>query len=339
MSASSSLRPTRPCSGLDRIASVAALVLPIVATMVLPASADERTTRVFHLGIVAGTPRSNPERVAFEDRLRELGYGEGRNLTIDFVQDDDFSRLAVAIGEMARRRIDLILIGGQDLLFKAAVTAARSTPVVTTAVDADPVARGYVASLAHPGGNLTGVAFVQSELIVKRLELLRELAPHMSRVVLLYDAYGFDQAEAVKSAATTLAIPVAAFELSGPPYDYERVLAATDGTHGDVLLVASSPVMRSKVIAQIALQHRLPSICGNPENAKAGCLLSYGPDYAAMFRLAADYVDKILKGAKPADLPMQQPTRFEFVVNLKTADTLGITLPQSLLARADEVIE
>jgi putative ABC transport system substrate-binding protein len=245
----------------------------------------------------------------------------------------------VAIGEMARRRVDVILIGGQDPLFKAAVTAARSTPVVTTAVDADPVARGYVASLAHPGGNLTGVAFEQSELIAKRLELLQQAVPGMSRVVLLYDVAGLDQAEAFKRAATTLAIPVAAFELSGPRYDYERVLAATDGAHGDALVVASTPFMRSGDTAKIALRHRLPSICGRRENAMAGCLLSYGPDFGVMFRLAADYVDKILKGAKPGDLPMQEPTRFEFVVNLKTAKALGIPVPQSLLARADDVIE
>jgi putative ABC transport system substrate-binding protein len=239
--------------------------------------------------------------------------------------------------EMAQRRIDLILIGGQDLLFKAAVTAA--IPVVTVAVDADPVAHGYVASLAHPAGNLTGVAFMQPELIAKRLDLLRQTVPRMSRCVLLYDVAGFDQAEVVKSVAAALAMPVAAFELSGPRYDYERVLAATDGTHGDALLVASSPFLRSGDIAKIALRHSLPSICGRRENAKAGCLLSYGPDFAVMFRLAADYVDKILKGAKPGDLPMQQPTRFELVVNLKTAESLGLTIPPFILERADEVIE
>ena len=122
--------------------------------------ADE-TPRIFHVGIVAGTARSSPERIAFEDRLRELGYVEGRNLAIDFVQDNHLDRLAAAVGEMARRRVDVLLIGGQDELIKAAVTAARSVPVVTTAVDSDPLAKGYIASLSHPGGNLTGVVFQQ----------------------------------------------------------------------------------------------------------------------------------------------------------------------------------
>jgi putative ABC transport system substrate-binding protein len=317
----------------------AMLITGIAAATVLPASAGEPPAGMFHLGIVAGTPRSNPERVAFEGRLRELGYAEGRNLTIEYVQYNDLNRLAAVIGDMARRRVDAILIGGQDPLFKAAVTAAREVPVITTAVDADPVAGGYVASLAHPGGNLTGVAFVQSELMGKRLDLLRQAVPRMARIVLLYDAAGSEQVAAVRRAAMALAIPVAAIELRGAPYDYEGALAATDGAKGDALIVASSPFSRIAKIAPIALRHRLPSICPRRENAKAGCLLSYGPDFADMFRLAADYIDKVFKGARPADLPMQERAKFELVVNLKTAKALDLTIPPLILARADEVIE
>jgi putative ABC transport system substrate-binding protein len=186
------------------------------------ASADEPPGRVFHIGIVAGTPRSSRERVAFEDRLRELGYVEGRNLTIDFFHEDDLDRLAAAVGEMARRRVDVILMGGQDELIKTAVTAARSVPVVTTAVDSDPVGRGYIASLAHPGGNLTGVVFQQPELIAKRLDLLTQAVPRIARIVLLYDRAGVEQREAATKAASALDIRLEAVELHNPPYDYER---------------------------------------------------------------------------------------------------------------------
>src|SRR6516225_9759924 len=168
----------------------AALVVGLAAGAVLTSHADERPTRVFHIGIVAATPRSLPEHVAFEDRLRELGYVEGRNLTIDFVQDDHLDRLVAAAGEFARRGFDVIVGGGQDAVLKAAIaaTAARSTPVVFRAVDFDPLAKGYIASLAHPGGNATGVLFSNLEMIAKRLDLLTQAVPHITRIVLLYDA-------------------------------------------------------------------------------------------------------------------------------------------------------
>ena len=179
-------------------AFVAALLIGLVAVSVW--KAEETPARVFHIGIVAGTPRSSRERVAFEDRLRELGYVEGRNLTIDFFHEDDLDRLAAVVGEMTRRRVDVILMAGQDVLYKAAITVARSIPVVLTAVDSDPIARGYIASLAHPGGNLTGVVFQQPELIAKRLDLLTQAVPRIARIVLLYDMAGVEQREAATKA-------------------------------------------------------------------------------------------------------------------------------------------
>src|SRR6516165_763258 len=165
------------------------------------ANADEPPTRIFHIGIVAGFQRSWAEHVAFEERLREPGYVEGRNLTIDFVQDNDPDRLAAAVGEFARRGVDVIVTGGQDAALKAAITAtaARSTPVVFRAVDFDPLAKGYIASLSHPGGNLTGVVFQQPELIAKRLDLLMQAVPHSTRIILLYDVASLDQRDAVTS--------------------------------------------------------------------------------------------------------------------------------------------
>jgi putative tryptophan/tyrosine transport system substrate-binding protein len=306
------------------------------------ANADEVPARVFHIGIVAGFQRSLPEHTAFEERLRELGYVEGRNLTIDFVRDNDPDRLAAAVGEFARRGVDVIVTGGQDASLKAAITAsaARSTPVVFRAVDFDPLAKGCIASLAYPGGNLTGVVFEQLELSAKRLDLLTQAAPHITRIILLYDVASLDQRDAVTSAASALGIPLVAIERHDPPYDYEQALAGTDGARGDALMTTSSAFGGpAAAIAEAALWHRLPSIGSLRRSAEAGFLMSYGPNISDMFRISADYVDKILKGAKPADLPVQQPTTFELVVNLKTAKELGLTVPPSILARADEVIE
>ena len=317
----------------------AALLIGFVA--VSASYADQQPTRVFHIGIVAGTPRSNPEHVAFEQRLRELGYVEGRNLTIDFVQNDHLDRLVAAAGEFARRGVDVIVGGGQDAVLKAAIaaTAARSTPVVFRAVDFDPLAKGYIASLAHPGGNATGVVMSNLEMTAKRLDLLTQAVPLIARIVLLYDMEGEDQREAATQAASAIGIPLEAIELRNPPYDYDRALAGTDGARGDALMMTTSGSHRPAAGAEVALQHRLPAIAARRRWVEAGFLMSYGPNIADMFRISADYVDKILKGAKPADLPVQQPTKFELVVNLKTAQALGLTIPPSILARADEVIE
>jgi len=316
---------------------VAALLVGLAAAA---ANADGPPTRIFHIGIVSGSPRSHPANVAFEDRLRELGYVEGRNLTIEFIQDSDVGRLAAASAELAGRGFDVMVIG-PDAALKAAftATAARSTPIVFRAVDYDPLTKGYIASLSHPGGNLTGVIFQQPELIAKRLDLLTQAVPHIARIVLLYDVTGADQRDAVTSAASALAIPLDAVELRSLPYDYEQALAGTDGARGDALVVTASPFDRPSAAAEAALRHRLASIGYERQSAEAGFLMSYGPRITDMFRLSADYVDKILKGAKPADLPVQQPTRFELIANLKTAKALGLTIPLSVLGRADEVIE
>jgi putative ABC transport system substrate-binding protein len=193
----------------------AALLAGLVA--VSAADADEPTTRVFHIGIVAGSPRSDPAHVAFEGRLRELGYVEGRNLTIDFVRDNDLDRLAAAVGEFARRGVDVIKVDGRDAELRAAVSAASPTPIMFTAVESDPLAKGYVASLAHPGGNLTGVTFQQPELIAKRLDLLMQTAPRITRIVVLYDALGVDEREAAIQAASALGIPLEAINLHTRP--------------------------------------------------------------------------------------------------------------------------
>jgi putative ABC transport system substrate-binding protein len=221
------------------------------------------------------------------------------------------------------------------------MAATRTLPIVMVAIDYDPLARGYVGSLARPGGNVTGVFFQQIELTAKRLELLAQTVPELARVFVLWDRATTDQFEAAREAARSLKIPFAGIECANPPYDYEHALAGVYGEHREVLLQTTSPFFMAdrRRLAAVALDHRLPSIFGFREWADAGGLMSYGPSLTGMYRLAAGYVDRIMKGAKAADLPIEQPTKFELVVNLKTANTLGLTVPPSILARADEVIE
>jgi putative ABC transport system substrate-binding protein len=209
------------------------------------------------------------------------------------------------------------------------------------AISSDPVALGYVASLARPGGNITGVFYQQLELTGKRLELLKQTVPEIDRVIVFGEVRAAQQFDAAAKAARVLKLPIIPVELREPPYDYARALAGVNPRPGDALFCLSSAFFardRSR-LAELALRHRLPSMFTQREVVDAGGLLSYAPSFSAMYRLAADYVDKILKGSAPADLPIQQPTKFELVVNMKTAEALGLTIPDQILVRADEVIE
>jgi putative tryptophan/tyrosine transport system substrate-binding protein len=223
----------------------------------------------------------------------------------------------------------------------AALQATQTTPIVMVAIDYDPVALGYVSGLARPGGNVTGVFLQQLELGGKRTELVKEAIPNLARAVLFWDAISADQVKAAELAAASLGITTVLTELRNPPYDYQAALSQIGSAPAEALLVLSSPFFfrdRSS-LAETAMRYRLPLVSPFREMTEAGGLLSYGASVPYMYRRAAEYVDKVFKGAKPADLPIEQPTKFEFVINLKTAKALGIVMPQSLLARADEVIE
>jgi len=317
----------------------------LAATAVSPhlaAKAAGEPAKVFRLGVLSFTP-PGPGIRALEQRLQTLGWEEGRNLRIDFVQLDetDADRSLAMAAELVGRGVDMIYAGGPELAVKLAVTATRTLPVVMVANDYDPVARGYVASLARPGGNVTGVSFQQIELTPKRLEFLTQTVPGLARVVVVWDRFSADQFEAAREAARSLKITLDDIECTDPPYDYERALAGVEGRHRDALLQMTSPVFfvdRQRLVA-VALDHRLPSMFAFRQWVDEDGLMSYGASLTDMGRLAADYVDRIAKGAKPADLPVQQPTKFELIVNLKTAQVLGLTIPPTILARADEVIE
>jgi len=319
----------------------AVLALLAGATMPLPFAAGE-PAKVFRLGVLQNLP-PGPGYLALVQQLQVLGYDEGRNLQIDFMQlgNTDADRPIAMAAELVGHGVDAIYAGGPEVVLKAAVTATHTVPIVMVAIDYDPLVRGYVASLARPGGNVTGVFMQQIELTPKRLEFLTQTVPELARVVALWDRFSADQFEAAREAARSLKIPLDGIECADPPYDYERAPAGVEGGHRDALLQMTSPLFfvgRQRLVA-VALDHRLPSMFAFRQWVDEGGLMSYGARLTGMNRLAADYVDRIAKGAKPADLPVQQRTTFELIVNLKTAQSLGLTVPPAILTRADEVIE
>jgi putative tryptophan/tyrosine transport system substrate-binding protein len=308
------------------------------------ASVMAQSHKLFRVGLpTISAQRSTPVIRAFDARLRELGYTEGNNIEVDYrLLAGDVARFPAVMKEFTERPVDVIVAPGPEVAVKAAREATHTIPIVMMAIDYDPIARGYIDSLARPGGNITGIFLRQIELATKRLDLLKELLPAMKRVIVVWDEISADQAKAVIAHAEATRLQVKSIELpQPPPYDYERALATLEKADGDALMVMTSPVlfMSRKPLIELARRLKLPSSFAFKEFVADGGLVSYAPSLPGMFRLAADYVDRILKGAKPAELPVQQPTLFELVVNLKTAQALGIELPVSILARADEVIE
>jgi putative ABC transport system substrate-binding protein len=224
---------------------------------------------------------------------------------------------------------------------KSALATSDTKPIVMVAVDYDPLARGYVTSLARPAGNVTGLFLQQIELTAKHLQLLKIAVPEMQTLTVLRDRTTFDQWKAAEGAAANLGLGITGVDLGDPPFDYDKALAQVKPEYrGTIFVLASGFFLRDRErIADFALRNRLVSMFFSRESVDAGGLLSYGPSFVVMYRRAAEYVDRIARGAKPTDLPIEQPTKFELVVNLKTAKTLGFVIPPSFLATADEVIE
>jgi ABC-type uncharacterized transport system substrate-binding protein len=289
----------------------------------------------------ATTPAAGGQLLAaFVQRMRELGWVDGRNLAIEIRWGEGRSeRFAEIAAELVRLKVNVILTHNTPPLV-AAKQATSSIPIVF-ATAGDPVGIGVVASLARPGGNVTGLSGQQTDVVGKRLELLREVVPGLRRLAILASdsPYSVLDIGEVQRAARTLAVEVATFEIRRT----EDIAPAFETLKGgtDALYVISDPVtVGNRVrINTLALGARLPTMHSVREPVEAGGLMSYGPNWSDMFRRAADYVDKILRGAKPADIPVEQPTRFDLVVNLTTARALGLEVPRTLLARADEVIE
>ena len=289
--------------------------------------------------------RPEPDRVrlwdAFRQRLRELGYAEGDNITFEpRWADGKVDRLAALAKELVQLKVDVLATGGTPAA-QAAKGATNTIPIVMAT--GNPVGLGLVASLSRPGGNVTGVATLTSELSAKQVELLREMIPHASRVAILVDANNpgsMLSEHETERGAQALGISLQVLSARAPQ-EFDSAFKSMLQPRVAALIIQGSAMFfgeRTR-LADLALKHGIPTVVTERAYAEAGCLMSYGTDFADNFRRAAEYVDKILKGAKPADLPIQQPTKFELVINLKTAKALGLTIPPSLLLRADEVIQ
>jgi putative ABC transport system substrate-binding protein len=290
----------------------------------------------------AGTPLTDSQRVAaFVQRLRELGWTDGRNIAIEYRWPEGRSdRVAEIALELVRIKVDVIVTTGTPGAL-AAKQATSVIPVVMTTV-ADPVGSGLVANLARPGGNITGLSLQQADVAGKRLELLREVIPALRRLAILANVSNpnaVPEAGEVRAAARTLGLEVAMFEVRRSE-DIAHAFEALIKDHAEALYVLGDPLLTTNRVRinTLALGARLPTVSSR-EFVELGGLMSYGPNIPDLFRRAAEYADKILRGAKPADLPVEQPTKFDLVINLVAAKALGLTVPPSLLARADEVIE
>ena len=314
-----------------------ALAAPLAAL----AQQQGTTVRIGLLDLAAADPASVARWKAFRERLRELGYVDGQNAVFLLRRaDEQVGRLPTLAAELIDARVDILATASSEAAL-AAKQATSSIPIVT-ATGGDPVASGLTASLARPGGNITGVTSLINELAGKRLELLKQLIPRVSLVAALRDPDNRSSALAVpsESAGKALGVVVRAFEVRRPR-DLDAAFRAMKRAHADAVIFGENTLFLAdrRRVADLAITHKLPMMAAAGEYAQAGALVTYGTDYLHLFRRAAEYVDKILRGAKPADLPYEQPTKFELVINLKTAKALGLTIPPSILARADQVIE
>lgn len=326
---------------MKRMAVAIALVCSVIC-MTTVSSADP-PRKIHRIGYLVVSPLIDPpsaERAAFFEGLRDLGYIEGRNFIVEYRSaEGDPEVLPFLAEELADLKVDLIVCMGA-LPTLAAKKATRTIPIVMTFAT-DPVGNGLIKSLARPGGNITGMSSVNPELGPKRLELLKEAVPGIKRVAVLWDSKNpavVTEWRSIQAAARVLGIRLQPVDIGNRGIG--EALDTIGKNSPDALLVIIDLRMSAYrvIISEFALRHRLPTMFGLRDFTVAGGLLSYAPSFPSLTRRAASYVDKILKGVHPADLPIQQPTQFELIVNLKTAQALGIRIPQSILIRADEVI-
>ncbi len=306
----------------------------------------QQAAKVPRIGYLTGNLASNPHtREAFLQGLRDLGYVEGRNVLIEYRDvEGKYERLPALAAELVALEVDVILAAGTPQ--PLAAKQATSTIPIVFAGAADPVGSGLVTSLARPGGNVTGLSLLSPELVGKCLELLKQAVPGVSRVAVLWQPGGSgertekDMLKGAEVAGRALGVRLQFVEARGPA-DFDRAFSdITRARAGALTVLASNMILgERRRLANLAAKNRLAAVYPLREFVDAGGLMAYGPDLVDVFRRAATYVDKILKGAKPADLPVEQPTRFELVINLKTAKALGLQIPPTLLTRADEVIE
>jgi ABC-type uncharacterized transport system substrate-binding protein len=319
------------------------LLATLLMTTAPPAEAQQ-PAKVPRIGYLLYTSASAvaARTDAFREGLRDLGYVEGKNIVIEWRSaEGKFDRQRELADELVRIKVDVIVTGGPTVT--RVVKEATSTIPIVMAQDTDPVGSGFVASLARPGGNITGLATLSPEMSGKQLELLKQIVTRLSRVAIIGNSANPGDALALREtvlAAGSFEVYLRYLDILDPK-DIETAFRAATKGRADALLVLGNPILSAhrKEIADLAVKHRLPATYGRPEFIEAGGLMYYGTNYNDLFRRAATYVDKILKGAKPADLPVEQPIKFEFVVNLKAAKQIGLTIPPNVLARADKVIK
>jgi putative ABC transport system substrate-binding protein len=304
----------------------------------------QQAGKVFRIGFIGpglNSPATILPHQAFLAQMHSFGFIEGQNYTVTYVRLDDPRGVSVVASEMLGSQPDLIIAAGPEIALQVVVGSSRAIPIVVIAVNFDPIARGYVKSLAQPGGNITGVVFQQLELAQKQVELLTQAFPDKTRLGVLFDAQTADQFSAAERSAKSLNLQIQGHKLEKPPYDFDAAFRSVTAGGAQMALVLSSPAFtpHTSRIGELAIKHRLPTMFIAKHYVEAGGLMCYGADFLLMWRRAADYVVKILKGEKPADLPVEQATKFQMVVNLKTAKAIGIELPTAILLRADEVIE
>jgi putative tryptophan/tyrosine transport system substrate-binding protein len=322
---------------------VALVVTFAMCGVVATAQQPKKVPRIGYLSATdsaSDSARSEAIRLA----LRERGYIEGQNIATEYrYAEGKQDRWPALAAELVRLKVDIIVVTGGTGQTRAAKNATKTIPIIMVGAGRDPVEAGLIESLAHPGGNVTGITSLNRELGGKRLELLKEAVPKVARVAVLYDpaapAAVLDVREVLPAAARALKLTLQPWEVRTSE-DFDTVFAAMGKQRPDGLYVTPGPLMANNLrrIAGLALKSRLPSVYGNKEFADAGGLMYYGADQAESYKRAAYFVDRILKGAKPADLPVEQPTKFELVINLTTAKQIGLTIPPNVLARADKVI-
>jgi putative ABC transport system substrate-binding protein len=279
----------------------------------------------------------------FEDQLRSLGWIEGRNILLDRRSaEEHYERYQELAAELVRLKVDVIFAAGGPASLKAAMDATKTIPIVMVASSRDPIAEGLIKSFARPGGNVTGLTSGTAEITGKQLELLKEAVPTLARLGVIWDGTvaPFSVTKQFDSVAHSLGVEVLGFEVQGPA-DFERAVADAGKSKAGATIVASTPmfVRHRQEIADLLRKQRMPAIALWRSQAEAGLLMTYGPSIASQFRSAAIYVDKILRGAKPGELPVEQPSKYDLVINMQTAKALGLALPRSLLVRAGEVIQ
>src|SRR5438552_4535120 len=305
-----------------------------------PHAACAQQPKMLRLDFVGIQPRDAPIYTNFLRRMAQLGYQEGRNFTFDYIQTPNVEGYEKNYHALAARKVDMFLAVGNEPALRAAIAAAGGKPIAFLAIDFDPQAKGYVASLSRPGGNVTGLFVRQIELAAKRVEIVREAFPRASTLGIVFDTTTREQRDAAAEAAHKFALEPRMIEVKGEE-DYAGAFAAMDDARGQpIILPAGAIFLRDRAaIAQALLERRIPSIAAFRENLQAGVLISYGYDLMGLFYDIAGYVHQIARGAKPADMPIEQSPRFYMAVNLKTAASLGVSLSDVFIARANEVIE